>query len=95
MTATLSKWRRFLASLQSTGRGRKLQLARRRLWLEEMEPRLAPATVQFSTASETINEAAGAFSIPVALTGAQPTVSTFAKFPNVASHGRQKEPLFD
>jgi sugar lactone lactonase YvrE len=79
MAATITKLRAFLASLNSLRRGRKQQPARRRLWLEELEPRLAPATVQFSAPSETVNETAGTFSIPVTLTGApQPTVTTFA-----------------
>ena len=61
-----------------------LTKARRRpslpLHLEELENRVVPAaTVQFSTGSETINETAGTFSIPVTLTGTPtPTVSTFA-----------------
>ena len=35
--------------------------ARRRPWLEELETRLAPATVQFNAASETINATTGTF----------------------------------
>jgi hypothetical protein len=53
------------------------------LTLEELETRLTPssATLQFNTASETINQAAGTFSIPVTLTGAvTPTTTTFASF---------------
>jgi hypothetical protein len=47
--------------------------------VEWLEARLAPARVQFSAASETVNESAGSFSIPVTLTGTvTPTVSTFA-----------------
>ena len=75
-------------ALDSLRRGRKQQLARRRPWLEELEPRLAPATVQFSAASETINEAAGTFSIPVTLTGSpQATVSPFASSTLFSSQG--------
>ncbi len=50
------------------------------LLLEELESRLAPsATAQFTAGAETVNEAAGTFSIPVTLMGAPPpTVTTFA-----------------
>jgi hypothetical protein len=79
MATTISKWRSFLASLYSPRRGRKQQPARRRLWLEELEPRMAPATVQFSNAGETINATAGSFSVPVTLAGTSPpTISPFA-----------------
>ncbi len=37
-----------------------------------------PAKVQFGTGSETVNESAGTFSIPVTLVSQSPTVSTFA-----------------
>jgi sugar lactone lactonase YvrE len=37
-----------------------------------------PAKVQFRTGSETVNESAGTFSIPVTLVSQSPTVSTFA-----------------
>src|SRR5258707_3508860 len=53
---------------------------RPRLCLEALEDRVVPsAMVLFSTGSETVNESAGKFSIPVTLTGA-PTLltSTFA-----------------
>src|SRR5262249_35142036 len=63
----------------SPRRGCKHPPTRRRLWLEELEPRLAPATLQFSMPSETVNATAGTFSIPVTLTGTPPpTGSTFA-----------------
>ncbi len=55
------------------------------LRLEELENRLVPsATVQFSAAAETVNAAAGTFSIPVTLTGTPPppTITTFATFAN-------------
>ena len=60
---------------QATRRHRTL------LALEELECRLTPssATLQFNTVSETVNEAASTFSIPVTLTGAvTPTITTFA-----------------
>jgi hypothetical protein len=69
MAALMTKLRALLASLQAPRLGRKRPPARRRPWLEELEPRLAPATVQFSAASETINATTGTFSIPVTLTG--------------------------
>ena len=51
-----------------------------RVVVDALERRLLlSATVQFSTASETVNESAGTFSIPVTLSGTPaPTVSTFA-----------------
>jgi hypothetical protein len=49
-----------------------------------LESRLIPSstTLQFSVGSETVNETAGTFSIPVTLTGAlpPPTTTTFATF---------------
>ena len=47
--------------------------------LEGLEQRLAPATVQFSVGSETVDEAAGTFSIPVTETSSNTTFApTFA-----------------
>ncbi|HEV8058850.1 MAG TPA: DUF4214 domain-containing protein [Gemmataceae bacterium] len=47
--------------------------------LEELEARLAPATVQFNAPSETISATAGSFSIGATVSGAvQPTISAFA-----------------
>jgi sugar lactone lactonase YvrE len=42
---------------------------RGRLGLEWLEPRLAPATLRFSSAGATVNQNAGTFSIPVLLSG--------------------------
>jgi sugar lactone lactonase YvrE len=79
MAATITKLRAFLTSLKSLRRGRKQHPVRQRLSLEELEPRLAPATVQFTVPGETVNETAGTFSIPVTLSGTvTPTVTTFA-----------------
>jgi sugar lactone lactonase YvrE len=64
-----------------TGRRPLRRVAKRhRIRLELLEDRLVPATVQFNAGSESINESAGTFSIPVTLSGAasQLTVSTFA-----------------
>jgi hypothetical protein len=70
-----SLWRRW-RNLWNVSRSSQ---TRRHLRLDELESRDVPAAVQFSTASETVSEAAGTFSIPVTLTGTvQPTVSTFA-----------------
>ena len=47
-----------------------------------LDPPPPPVTVQFSQASQTVNASAGAFSIPVALTGTPgTTVTTFASYP--------------
>ena len=41
-----------------------------RLALDELEARLAPATVQFNTTSEVLLDTSGAFSIPITLSAA-------------------------
>src|SRR4051812_39104938 len=81
-----SEWRQWLRrtiQVFPRGKARKTRAgqpaSRFRPWLEPLEDRLAPATAQFSVGSETVNQAAGTFSIPVTLSAAvPPTVSTFA-----------------
>ena len=72
-------WAYLIRSLFKTPRPRRCGPSRG-FRLELLEDRWVPASVQFNTASETIDESAGTFSIPVTLTGSasQLTVSTFA-----------------
>ncbi len=62
---------------QNGGRRNRLHVFDRSAFLEALEDRCMLSSVSFSTGSETVNETAGTFSIPVMLSGA-PTVSTFA-----------------
>ncbi|HEV8058761.1 MAG TPA: DUF4214 domain-containing protein, partial [Gemmataceae bacterium] len=71
----LFSWNR--RSIPTMAKRRQL---RTRLDLEHLEKRVTP-TVQFSVGTETVDESAGTFSVPVAFVGAPigpPTVSTFA-----------------
>jgi hypothetical protein len=51
------------------------RIARSPLWIETLESRLVPATVQFSAASEFVLETAGTFSIPITLSAASGTAT--------------------
>ncbi len=64
---------------QNGGRRNRSHVFDRSAFLEALEDRLVLSSVSFSAGSETVNESAGTFSIPVTLSGSRtPTVSTFA-----------------
>ncbi len=65
--------------------------------MEALEDRFMLSSVSFSTGSETVNESAGTFSIPVTLSGTRTqTVSTFASGFDVSRRPglrRRRQPL--
>ena len=68
ITMKILSWsRRWHSALPANSARTRQRLSR--LLLEQLEDRLVPSTVQFSTASETASQPAATFSIPVSLTG--------------------------
>jgi hypothetical protein len=75
------RWRRWLRACnnlvrsqsQRRGRAARVRPSWARPWLEGLEDRVAPATVQFGLAHETLLQTAGTFTIPVELSVASKT----------------------
>jgi FG-GAP-like repeat/Calx-beta domain/FG-GAP repeat len=75
---TASWWQSWLNRMRASlgGKARRRPFVRTRLQVEILEDRLAPATVQFGLASESLLESAGTFTIPVILSTASATATT-------------------